>query len=74
MKADREQIVQTPTYHVGGIDTRKAKQWSGIGEMEESSDTKLRKDKRVKTSSRIRGGPWKYIKKDCSRECLGMAA
>jgi hypothetical protein len=48
MKADREQIVQTPTYHVGGIDARKAKQWSGIGEMEELSDTKLRKNKRDK--------------------------
>jgi hypothetical protein len=63
MKGDREQIVQTPTYHVRGVDARKAKQWSGIGEMEELSDTKLGKNKRVKTSSRIRGGPWEYIRK-----------
>jgi hypothetical protein len=41
------------------------KQSSGLEfeKMEESSKTKLRNDKRVKTSSRIRCGPWKCIRK-----------
>lgn len=62
MKVGREQLVQILACHVVGIDTRTEEQWSGKRGTKAPSDTRIRSNRKMKLSSRTRGGSWEYFR------------